>query len=132
MLYEVITSPYSDADLANFTSLLSEDDQATFGTVGKTNKGWFMDMPNTNEKILARPAVFNDQLFFTSFEPTFNLCGGGGIARLYGLRLNLRAAAGTAATAGAGVLEVTGLSGKQRSLIIQGGGISSAPRNNFV
>jgi len=121
------SSPYNDADLANFTSLLSEDDQATFGTVGKTNKGWFMDMPNTNEKILARPAVFNDQLFFTSFEPTFNLCGGGGIARLYGLRLNLRAAAGTAATAGAGVLEVTGLSGKQRSLIIQGGGISSAP-----
>ena len=121
------SSPYIDADLANFTSLLSDSDQTTFGTMGKTKNGWFMDMPNTNEKILARPAVFNDQLFFTSFEPTMNLCGGGGVARLYGLRLNLRAAAGTGAAVGAGVLEVTGLSGKQRAVIIQGGGISSAP-----
>ncbi|UCD47531.1 MAG: hypothetical protein JSV28_01550, partial [Deltaproteobacteria bacterium] len=73
------------------------------------------------------PVVFNDQLFFTSFEPTMNLCGGGGVSRLYGLRLNLRAAAGTGASVGAGVLEVTGLSGRQRSVIIQGGGIASAP-----
>lgn len=121
------SSPYNDADLANFTSLLSESDQAMFGTMGKTNNGWFMGMPNTNEKILARPVVFNDQLFFTSFEPTMNLCGGGGVSRLYGLRLNLRAAAGTGASVGAGVLEVTGLSGRQRSVIIQGGGIASAP-----
>jgi hypothetical protein len=121
------SSPYDDADLSNFTSVLSDTDQTTFGTVAGNKEGWFMDLPNTNEKILARPVVFNDQLFFTSFEPTFNLCGGGGVARLYGLRLNLRAAAGTAAVAGAGVLEVTGLSGRQRSLIIQGGGIASSP-----
>lgn len=121
------SSPYSNANLQNFTSLLSDIDQTAFGTVGKTQNGWFMELPNINEKILARPVVFNDQLFFTSFEPTQNLCGGGGIARLYGIRLNLRAAAGSTATAGAGVLEVTGLSGKQRSLLIQGGGIASSP-----
>lgn len=120
-------SPYSESNLTDFSSLLSDIDQATFATMGKTKNGWFMDMPNTNEKILARPVVFNDQLFFTSFEPTMNLCGGGGVARLYGLRLNLRAEAGTAAAVGAGVLQVTGLSGRQRSFIIQGGGIPSSP-----
>jgi hypothetical protein len=121
------SSPYDDTDLVNFSSLLSDINQTTFGTVGNTQNGWFMDMPNTNEKILARPVVFNDQLFFTSFVPTMNLCGGGGIARLYGLRLNHRAAVGTAASVGAGVLEVTGLSGRQRSFILQGGGIASTP-----
>jgi hypothetical protein len=119
------SSPYDDADLANFTSILADSDQTTYGTMAKTKNGWFMDMPHTNEKILSRPVVFNDQLFFTSFEPTMNLCGGGGVARLYGLRLNLRAAAGTLTVAGAGVLD--GASGKSRSLILQGGGIASSP-----
>jgi type IV pilus assembly protein PilY1 len=120
-------SPYDDANLEDFSGLLLDTDQTTFDTMAKTKNGWFMNMPNTKEKILARPVVFNDQLFFTSFEPTMNLCGGGGVARLYGLRLNLRAAAGTSAAVGAGVLDVTGLSGKQRALIVQGGGIASNP-----
>jgi hypothetical protein len=121
------SSPYDDADLANFTSVLSDTEQSTFATMPKTKNGWFMDMPNSNEKILSTPVVFNDQLFFTTFEPTMNLCGGGGTARLYGLRLNLRAATGTSVAVGAGVLEVTGQTDRQRSLIIQGGGIASNP-----
>lgn len=121
------SSPYDEADLANLTAVLTDTDQTTFGTVAKTKNGWFMDMPNTNEKNLSTPVVFNDQLFFTTFEPTMNLCGGGGTARLYGLRLNLRAAAGTLAAVGEGALEVTGQTERQRSLILQGGGIASNP-----
>ena len=120
-------SPYNDGNLSDFSSVLSNTDQTVFGTVAGGRNGWFAGMPNTGEKVLTGPVVFNGQLYFTTFQPTDDPCGGGGIARLYGLSLNLQAPAGTTATAGAGILAVTGVTGKQRSAQLAGGGIPSSP-----
>jgi len=120
-------SPYNDGNLSDFGSVLSNTDQTVFSTVAGGRHGWFAGLPNSSEKVLTGPVVFNGQLYFTTFQPTNDPCGGGGIARLYGLSLNLQAPAGTGATAGAGILAVTGVTGKQRSAQLAGGGIPSSP-----
>ena len=75
--------------------------------------GWFINLasvPSTSvdtnsharEKVLSDPVVFFNNVFFTTFNPdTSNPCGGGGIARVYGLQmLDARAALASIASMG--------------------------------
>jgi Tfp pilus tip-associated adhesin PilY1 len=84
------TSTISDAtDLtANSTLLSSPDDQSVHLTVGVGKKGWYAVLPNPGEKALTSPpAVFNGNLFFTTFQPLAGNCSVGGTARVYGFRV---------------------------------------------
>jgi type IV pilus assembly protein PilY1 len=51
--------------------------------------GWYYVLSGTDkEKILARATVFNKVVYFTSFVPSGSAaCGGGGIPRLYAVRM---------------------------------------------
>jgi hypothetical protein len=64
-----------------------------------TQYGWYVNfatVPSTSvdnnthtaEKVLSDPVVFYNNVYFTTFTPdTSNPCGGGGIARVYGLQM---------------------------------------------
>jgi hypothetical protein len=123
------SSPYTESDLSNFTSVIANTDNTVTGTVTPTQNGWFAVMPNTNEKILSDAVLFNDVLFFTTFKSeTTNLCGGGGDARLYGLRTSLAASTGTSnMSAGAGGLLPASGTARVRSRLLDSGGIPSSP-----
>jgi hypothetical protein len=125
------SSPYTESNLSDFTSVIANADSTVTGTVAvaPTQNGWFAVMPNTNEKILSDPVLFNDVLFFTTFKSeTTNLCGGGGDARLYGIRTSLAASTGTTSmSAGAGGLLPASGTARVRSRLLDSGGIPSSP-----
>jgi len=90
------TTPLTESNLANLSSSITS---LAGGTVGVSQSGWFVDfasVPSTandsythsGEKVLSDPVVFYNNVFFTTFTPdTANPCGGGGIARVYGLQM---------------------------------------------
>jgi type IV pilus assembly protein PilY1 len=116
---------YAIKDTDSSTGLLTESNLAnlslsvtslTGGTVGPSQSGWLVDFATPNfaaaltndsnshfaEKVLSDPVVFFNNVFFTTFTPdASNPCGGGGIARVYGLQMQ-NAGAGLAAIAGLG------------------------------
>ena len=84
------TATISDAtDLTNNSTLLSSpEEQSIHLTVGTGKKGWYAVLPNPGEKALTSPpAVFNGNLFFTTFQPLAGNCSVGGTARVYGFRV---------------------------------------------
>ncbi len=123
------SSPYTESNLSDFTSVIANATATVTGTVTPTQNGWWAAMPNANEKILSDPALFNDVLFFTTFKSeTTNLCGGGGDARLYGIRTSLAAYTGaTDMSAGAGALLPASGTTRVRSRLLDSGGIPSSP-----
>src|SRR3990172_9346485 len=125
----VPSTPYSESNLSNFTSVIANVDSTVTGTVTPTQKGWYAVMPNTNEKVLSDPVLFNDVLFFSAFRSeTTNLCMGGGEARLYGIRASLSASTGTSdMSAGAGGLIPASGTTRVRSRLLDSGGIPSSP-----
>jgi hypothetical protein len=52
------------------------------------NQGWYGSLgggnSTTGEKMLSAPAVFNNNIYFTTFEPEASSCQVGGTARIYG------------------------------------------------
>jgi type IV pilus assembly protein PilY1 len=97
----------TEGNLANVTANLGS------GTVAATQYGWFVNLasvpstsidnnPHSREKVLSDPVVFFNNVFFTTFNPdTSNPCGGGGVARVYGLQiLDARAALASIASMG--------------------------------
>jgi type IV pilus assembly protein PilY1 len=122
-------SPYIEANLSDFTSVIANTDNTVTGTVTPTQNGWFAVMPNTNEKILSDPVLFFDVLYFTTFKSeTTDLCGGGGAARLYGIRTSLASSTGTTnLSAGAGALPPATGTARVRSRLLDSGGIPSSP-----
>ncbi|MBE0569133.1 MAG: hypothetical protein IH576_00665 [Deltaproteobacteria bacterium] len=126
-------SPLTEANLANLTGNL------TTGTAVPTDNGWYLDLwsvdPNANgagnythsgEKVLSDPVVFYNNVYFTTFTPNAaDPCGGGGIARVYGINM-INAAPGLAALPEKG--ETAG--GKVAYHVYSGnpeGGIPSSP-----
>jgi PilC-like protein with beta-propeller domain len=95
---------HTESNLANLSTSITS---LSGGTVGTTQFGWFINfasVPSTSndssthsgEKVLSDPVVFFNNVFFTTFTPDVsNPCGGGGIARVYGLQM-LNAGAGLA------------------------------------
>jgi len=101
-----------DADTDNTTltvSNLGNLSTSIISTAGGTAGayGWYIDFgqvtsasgdnnSHSGEKVLSDPVVFFNQVFFTTYTPDlYNPCGGGGIARVYGLQM-LNAGAGLA------------------------------------
>jgi hypothetical protein len=70
--------PYKENDLKK----LGVTSDNTYSKVS-TEKGWRIEL-STSEKVLARPAVFNGLVYFTTFTPiTTDPCSAGGDAKLY-------------------------------------------------
>ncbi len=104
------TTPLGESNLTNLTSSVTN---VNGGTVASNRNGWFVSFASvpstandtsthTGEKVLSDPVVFFNNVFFTTFTPDVsNACGGGGIARVYGLNIQT-AAAGLAALASLG------------------------------
>jgi hypothetical protein len=109
------TTLLTEANLANLSSSITS---LAGGTVGPTQSGWFVSfasVPSTAndnnthfaEKVLSDPVVFFNNVFFTTFTPdASNPCGGGGIARVYGLQM-LNAGAGLASLAALGETSIS-------------------------
>jgi type IV pilus assembly protein PilY1 len=71
-------------------SFLTESNLADVTTTNGTGaNGWFIQLANANEKVLAAPNVFNGQVIFTSFTPTtaVSCTSGSGTARLYDVQM---------------------------------------------
>jgi type IV pilus assembly protein PilY1 len=104
------TSPLTEANLANLSSSVTS---LSGGTVGPTDSGWRISFssvpstandtfPHTGEKVLSDPVIFFNNVFFTTYTPdTSDPCGGGGVARVYGLQM-LNAGAGLESLAARG------------------------------
>jgi len=96
----------------------------TFTPPAEPKKGWYIRLTEKKEQALAKPVVFNNIVYFTTFSPKetdSDVCTTGGTARLYVLYY----------LSGGGALEVddmTDLAGSAgtRSKII-GSGLPSAP-----
>jgi Tfp pilus tip-associated adhesin PilY1 len=121
--------PYNEANLFDLSSVISSNDNALTGTIVIAKKGWYANLPNTNEKSLSDVVVFNNNLFFTTFSSNIdNLCAGGGAARLYGINTGIaQAYLGYSMTAGQGGLLPDSGTVKIRSRLLAGGGIPSSP-----
>ncbi len=88
-------TPLTEAGLANLTGNL------TTGTAAPTDNGWLINLysipanantadnnTHSGEKVLSDPVVFYNYVYFTTFTPsTSDPCGGGGIARVYGINM---------------------------------------------
>jgi type IV pilus assembly protein PilY1 len=124
-------SPLVESSLADLTSNLGS------GTAAPTQYGWLVNLLNipssansadtyshSAEKVLSDPVVFNNNVFFTTFTPdASNPCSGGGIARVYGLKIQN-------ATRGLASLSSLGESGSKVSYHVYAGtqgGIPSSP-----
>jgi len=121
--------PYNETNLFSLSSVIANTDNTVTGTITTSKKGWYANLPNTNEKMLSDVVVFNNNLFFTTFTSnTTNLCAGGGDARLYGINTGIaQAVAGSSMKAGAGGLLPDSGTVRVRSRILAGGGIPSSP-----
>jgi type IV pilus assembly protein PilY1 len=93
----------NDTTLKTQASLEDLTDNLGTGTDSPTQYGWFVDFSfipaaantasadtytHSGEKVLSDPVVFFNNVFFTTYTPdASNPCGGGGIGRVYGLKM---------------------------------------------
>jgi len=103
-------TPLTESNLSNLSTAITS---LGGGTVAVGRSGWFVNFASvpstsndtnthTGEKVLSDPVVFFNDVFFTTFTPDVsNACGGGGIARVYGLQVS-NAGAGLAGLASLG------------------------------
>jgi hypothetical protein len=111
---------YAVKDTDSSTTLVTEGSLADLtnnlgtGTAAATQYGWFINLAgipaaantasadtfsHSGEKVLSDPVVFFNNVFFTTYTPdATDPCGGGGIARVYGINM-LNASSGLAALA---------------------------------
>ncbi|MDH5325354.1 MAG: PilC/PilY family type IV pilus protein [Gammaproteobacteria bacterium] len=80
----------TDADMYNATQNLIGESTGTALTTEVAAlgaaKGWYIDMENSGEKVLAQSVTVNNQVLFTTFEPSVNTSAcstGNGTGRLY-------------------------------------------------
>jgi len=123
----------TESSLANLTSSITS---LSGGIAG--GSGWFINLYNvphtvsdtsthSGEKVLSDPVVFYNNVYFTTFTPDAeNLCGGGGIARLYGLQM-WNAGAALSPLAGEGSVPKVPYHGYMAATPGAPGGIPSSP-----
>jgi hypothetical protein len=96
----------------------------TFAPVADPKKGWYIRLTENKEQALARPVVYNNLVYFTTYSPKetdSDVCTVGGTARLYVMEY----------LSGGGALSVddmsdfTGLAGARSKVI--GSGVPSSP-----
>ena len=65
-------------------SIITASSQAGFQTSTQnavdwtTKKGWYMDLPNSGERVAFDPTLFRKIIYFTSLQPSTDVCGSGG------------------------------------------------------
>lgn len=65
-------------------SIIADSSQIGFQTSTRnavdwsTKKGWYMDLPNSGERVAFDPALFRKIIYFTSLAPSADVCGSGG------------------------------------------------------
>jgi hypothetical protein len=111
--------PRDEGNLINVTS----GGNNSFIPPAEPKKGWYIRLTNVKEQALAKPVVYNNLVYFTTFSPKedADICTTGGTARLYVMYY----------LSGGGALEVDAVSdfdgsAGTRSKII-GSGLPSAP-----
>jgi type IV pilus assembly protein PilY1 len=112
--------PRDEGNLKDVTSAGNN----SFVPPAEPKKGWYIRLTNQKEQALAKPVVFNNIVYFTTFSPKeedSEVCTTGGTARLYAMYY----------LSGGGALEVDAMSdfaggAGTRSKII-GSGLPSAP-----
>ena len=85
------TSTKTESDLQNESAFLSavfsSSPTITFAAIGSSS-GWYGTLgggsSTTGEKMLSAPAIFNSNIYFTTFAPEPSDCQVGGTARVYG------------------------------------------------
>ena len=85
------TTTKTESDLQSESAFLSavynNSSTITFAPLGSTN-GWYGTLgggsATTGEKMLSAPAIFNNNIYFTTFAPEASACQVGGTARIYG------------------------------------------------
>jgi Tfp pilus tip-associated adhesin PilY1 len=82
----ISTSTKTESNLTNWTTFFANiaDTSTSLPALDTGTKGWFASLPVVAEKMLSTPTVFNNNLFFTTFEPNTGDCSIGGTARVYG------------------------------------------------
>ena len=56
------------------------------GQIPSDKHGWYFDMPNPGERVTASSLLAGGIVFFTTFTPNNDVCGYGGVARLYAVK----------------------------------------------
>ncbi|MBK5095713.1 MAG: hypothetical protein JJE32_08550, partial [Deltaproteobacteria bacterium] len=82
----ISTSTKTESNLTNWTTFFANiaDTSTSLPALDTGTRGWFASLPVVTEKMLSTPTVFNNNLFFTTFEPNTGSCSIGGSARVYG------------------------------------------------
>lgn len=80
------TLPVPKSDLVNpdttpITGYCTEN-----GKIPPDKRGWYFNLPNSGERVITSSLVVGGIVFFTSFTPNNDVCGYGGVARLYAVK----------------------------------------------
>ncbi len=137
------TLPVPKSDLVNSDSPGISGYCSENGEIPATKRGWYFDLSNTGERVTATSLLVGGIVFFTTFTPNNDVCGYGGVARLYAVKYDTGCAPDTPVLDynGDGVVDAndteTGSPGGDvpKSIII-GNGLPSAPvfdsKNNQI
>ena len=122
------TTTYVLANLIDISSSIYQD--------SPSRKGWYINLPEPGEKILADPAFFGGVLYFTTYTPdqSGNPCNLAGSGRLYGVALMLVKADQYIYQAGGGVITpppLPGVPGSGNRSMVVGSGVPTAPVISF-
>ncbi len=71
-------------DISGVTTFDGSGTTSMIGLV-QSKDGWFTSLPTTGERNLSAPTLLGGTLFFTTFVPASDACGGGGDGYLYAL-----------------------------------------------
>jgi len=113
------------------------------GEIPTTKHGWYFDLPNEGERVTASSLLAGGIVFFTTFTPNNDICGYGGVARLYAVKYDTGCAPDSPVLDinGDNVVDATDTEtgeegGEIPKSIIIGNGLPSAPvfdsRNNQI
>jgi len=50
-----------------------------------TQRGWYIDLPTSGERVVSDPSLYSGRILFTSMIPNSSACSGGGTGKLYEL-----------------------------------------------
>ena len=80
------TLPIPKSDLVNSDSPGISGYCSEHGKIPADKRGWYFDLPNTGERVTSTSLLVGGIVFFTTFTPNNDVCGYGGVARLYAVK----------------------------------------------
>ncbi len=80
------TLPVARTDLVNADAPGVRGYCSPQGKLPTGKRGWYYDLPNPGERVVASSLLMGGIVFFTTFTPNNDVCGYGGVARLYALK----------------------------------------------